>query len=153
MKKYALPILFVAFIAFLGVLVGCGGNKTLNGESKLSGLVDYQTDIPMLAYAFCKIKPQAVGPLTKFCFAAQLAEDRDALTLLIEEQLSEYRGVLLTDEFTRKWLISKARSLIGVTIDPTELNILNVDEAISSSKMKEVILLVCEGVRAYKEAE
>jgi hypothetical protein len=148
MKK-TLPILFAAFLIFLGFIVGCGGNKTLDAPHL--SIIDYQTDVPMLAYAFCKIKPEAVGPLSKFCVAAQIAQDRDAIVALIEEQIGNYRGALLSDEFTRRWLISKAQALIGVTIS-NDLNILNVDEAISGSKMKEVILLVCEGVRAYKES-
>ena len=152
MKKYVFPILFVCWVAFIAVSIGCNGSTGTSLTSPHLSVVDPQTDIPMLAYAFLKIKPQALTPLSKFCVAAQIAEDREALLQLIEERLAEYKGLLLTDEFTRKWLISKAQSLIGVTIDSTQLNILQVDDNIRTSQMKEVILLVCEGVRAYKES-
>lgn len=149
MKK---SICSLSLLVLCFVFVGC--NTTSDGKVDLntSGLVDYQTDVPMLAYAFCKIKPEAAGALSKFCVAVQLTQDKDAILKLIEEKLAEHSSALLEDEYTRKWLLAKAKNLIGVTIDPKALTIINVDEAIGESKMKEIILLVCEGVRAYQES-
>lgn len=146
MKKSIYLLLFsVICFAFIGCNTTGDGKVDLN----TSGLVDYQTDVPMLAYAFCKIKPEAAPALSKFCVAVQLTQDKEAILKLIEQKLTEYSSVLLEDEYTRKWLIAKAKNLIGVTIDPKALTIINVDEAIGESKMREIILLVCEGVRAY----
>jgi hypothetical protein len=160
MKKQILshlhPIAFATAIIAAGILAcACSGNKTITtADGALSAphlsLVDYQTDIPMLAYAFCKIKPEAAPALAKFCVGLALAGDRDQILALIEEKLLEHRTALLTDEYTRKWLISKTKALIGITIDPQRLNITAISDTIDDSKMKQTLLLICEGVRAYQ---
>lgn len=141
----------VAVLCVLALFVGCAGSgsKGLSlGGSPV--VVDYQTDIPMLTYAFCTLKPETAAPLAKMCEVVRLTESRDELLVVLGVKLAEYSGPLLADDYTRKWVVAKAGSLLGLTIDPSNLNILKVDDAMDHTRMKEILLLVCEGAQAYQ---
>ena len=52
MKKYVFPILFVCWVAFIAVSIGCNGSTGTSLTSPHLSVVDPQTDIPMLADHF-----------------------------------------------------------------------------------------------------
>lgn len=145
---------FFVLAMVVGLLVGCAG-----GESKIdlgnlneNGIIDRETDIPMLAYAFLKIKPEAAIPLSKFCMAVRVFQDKDKIMAVIENQLDQNKSELLQDDFTRQWLLSKAEKLAGIIIDEEKLEIVNVDENVDVARLKEILNLICEGVWAYLDS-